>query len=164
MPISRRLLISALALPIAAGAAGRASAAPVTAAASLAGTDLIYLSPLRQDGRESRCQGEVWFVHEGRRIWVVTASAAWRTRAVARGLTRARIWVGDVGLWKKANGRYRALPNAYANASLVRAPSAFEPVLERFGSKYRAEWLLWGPRFRNGLADGSRVLLQYDLA
>ena len=168
MPSRRSTLIAGLALPLALalapGAGQRAVAAPATAAGSLGSTDLIYLSPLLRDGRESRCQAEVWFVHEGRRIWVVTARDAWRTRAIAKGLVRARIWVGDVGLWKDAKGRHRTLPNAYANATRITAATAFEPVLERFGSKYRGEWLLWGPRFRNGLADGSRVLLQYDLA
>ena len=34
-------------------------------------------------------------------------------------------------------------------------------ALEAFGAKYADEWGSWGPRFRDGLADGSRVLLRY---
>lgn len=175
MTSRRHALLTALALPLGAalsgpianalfGAQDSARAAPATAAGGLGGTDVIYLSPIRRDGRESRCQAEVWFTHDARRIWVVTANTAWRARAIAKGPGRARIWVGDVGPWKNANGRYRALPNAYANASRVTDAKEIEQVLERFGSKYRGEWLLWGPRFRNGMADGSRVMLRYDLA
>jgi hypothetical protein len=35
-------------------------------------------------------------------------------------------------------------------------------VLDAMGDKYPLEWVIWGPRFRNGLADGSRVMLRYQ--
>ena len=59
---------------------------------SLAATEsnLIYISPIRSDGKLSRCQAEVWFVGEGQDFYVVTATDAWRSRAVKQGLTGAR--------------------------------------------------------------------------
>ena len=139
------------------------AAKPPSAAAALARTDLIYLTPIRGDGKESRCQAEVWFVHEGTSIWVVTDASAWRARAIARNLRNARIWVGDVGLWSKSKRRYRSMPNVMARGQRLNDKEQHELALKRFGSKYSGEWLLWGPRFRSGLASGSRVLLQYDI-
>ena len=127
----------------------------------LAGTDLVYLTPLRSDGAESRCQAEVWFVAEGTDIWVVTATDAWRARAVRSGRTRARLWIGDLGVWTRAEGKYRELPSLDAEASLVTDAALHNHVLSLFGAKYPVSWVLWGPRFRKGLADGSRVMLCY---
>jgi len=123
---------------------------------------LIYLTPLRRDGSESRCQSEVWFVHYDADLYVVTAHDAWRARAIASGLTRARIWVGDVGRWSDSDGSYRRLPQIEALASQVQDAQAQDAVLDAMGDKYRLEWLVWGPRFRKGLADGSRVMLCYQ--
>lgn len=127
----------------------------------LAESDLIYLSPLRADGGLSRCQAEVWFVAEGSTVWVVTAQGAWRARSVRAGRTTAQIWVGDLGNWTKTDGRYRELPGYVAAAEFVTDATQQSTVLERFGAKYPMSWVLWGPRFRNGLADGSRVMLRY---
>jgi hypothetical protein len=131
-------------------------------AAALAATDLIYVTPLHRDGRESTCQAEVWFVAEGTTSYVVTAREAWRARAVANGLTRARVWVGDVGVWRRSNGAYRALPSVATEATFITEPGEHARVLESFGAKYPLSWVVWGRRFRNGLADGSRVMLRYQ--
>ena len=148
------------------GIAGAAHAAPAAkvgpATAALAQTDLIYLTPIHSSGAESRCQAEVWFVHDGSSIWVVTEASTWRARAIARNLRSARIWVGDVGPWNKSQRRYRSLPNLMARGQRITGQAPQELALQRFGSKYSGEWLLWGPRFRRGLANGSRALLQYD--
>ena len=122
---------------------------------------LIYLTPLQTSGRESSCQGEVWFVREGDVLYVVTQASAWRAEAVRRGLTSTRIWIGDVGVWKN-NPEYRDLPHVMATASLIADPGMHARVLERFGAKYAREWGQWGPRFKNGLAEGSRVMLGYQ--
>jgi hypothetical protein len=128
---------------------------------ALASSDLIYVTPLRRDGRESTCQSEVWFVAEGRDVYVVTAHDAWRARAVKRGRTRARVWVGDVGVWKRSGGAYRKLPGMEVRGEMVADAAVHQRVLGRYGDKYSLEWLMWGPRFRSGLAEGSRVMLHY---
>ncbi len=125
-------------------------------------SDLIYLTPLRGDGAESRCQAEIWFVYDGVDLFVVTAMASWRARAVRNGLWRARIWVGDLGNWQRANGAYRDLPTLEARATIVEEQQTRERILALYAEKYPLSWIRWGPKFRAGLADGSRVLLRYQ--
>lgn len=131
-------------------------------ASGLVESNLVYLTPLRSDGSESACQAELWFVADGAGVYVVTAHDAWRARAVTRGLTQARVWVGDVGVWTRSNGTYRALPQMEAEAAFVTDPAEHARLLEIFGAKYSMVWLIWRSRFRNGLADGSRVMLRYQ--
>lgn len=129
---------------------------------ALAKSPLVYVAPLRSDGSESNCHAEVWFVLApgGREVLVVTSRETWRARAVRAGLDRARLWVGDFGVWKKSD-RFRSGPGFLARASFETGAGARRRALEAFGAKYEGEWEKWGPRFRNGLADGSRVLLRY---
>lgn len=130
--------------------------------AGLADSDLVYVTPLHGDGRESTCQAEVWFVEDAGGACIVTAHDAWRARAVRAGLSRARIWVGDVGVWGDSEGAYRGLPEALADATLIADAAEHERVLEKFGDKYTLEWVLWGPRFHKGLEEGSRVMIRYQ--
>lgn len=148
------ILAAAVALPV------RAQSMPAAADSS----QLIYITPLRTDGRESRCQAEVWFARDGLSLYVVTAADAWRARAVRNGLSQARIWVGDVGVWSRSDGAYLNLPALQTAASFETDSLRHAAVLALMGQKYTAEWNTWGPRFRNGLADGSRVMLRYQLA
>ena len=128
---------------------------------ALSSSDLIDVTPLRRNGAESSCQAEVWFVAEGRDAYVVTASDAWRARAVENGFSRARVWVGDVGVWSDSGGAYRKLPSMVMEGVLVEDAAEHTRVLDIFGGKYSLEWVIWGPRFRNGLKEGSRVMLHY---
>jgi hypothetical protein len=134
----------------------RARALPAIADTS----ELIYVTPLIDGERESRCQAEVWFVRDGEDLLVVTAHDAWRARAITAGHDLARIWVGDVGVWSR-NPEYRELPAVQGRAALVGDPAEHARALEIFGRKYTREWSTWGPRFRDGLAEGSRVLIRY---
>ena len=150
---------------LAAGSA-LALALPLTARempAAAGSSRLIYLTPIRSDGRESRCQAEIWFVEDAQDLYVVTAQEAWRAEAVRRGLTGTRIWVGDVGTWSRS-GKHRTLPTFDASASLVGDHRAHERILALFGKKYHSEWSTWGPRFKEGLEEGSRVMLRYQMA
>jgi len=128
---------------------------------ALAESDLVYITPLKRDGTESRCHAEVWFAYDGHDLFVVTASTAWRSRAIAQGLPQARLWVGEYGNWQKADGKYRQGPELLALGTTVDDAAEQTRVLELLGDKYRLEWIVWGPRFKNGLADGSRVMLRY---
>ena len=136
-------------------------ALPDPTRAALEKSPLIYLSPLRSDGTESTCHGEVWYVQDGAELLVVTAADRWKALAVRRGLDRARIWVGDFGRWKKSDGRYQTGPSFLARARFDEDDSVIEAAFAAFGGKYPDEWDKWEPRFRKGLADGSRVLIRY---
>lgn len=126
---------------------------------------LIYVSPMTSSGGLSRCQAEVWFAAVGGGLYVVTDKSAWRAEAVRRGLSKAQIWVGDVGEWDDADGRYKQLPGGVANASLETDAGVHARVLEAMGGKYQASgWGSWGPRFKSGLNDGSRAMVKYTFA
>ena len=130
---------------------------------ALGTSPLVYVSALRRDGAESRCHAEVWFVRDGESALIVTSAQAWRARAIGKGLARARLWVGDFGAWsgKPDDKRYQGGRAFEAQASLETTSAAHDHALALFGSKYTQEWGSWGPRFKNGLADGSRVLIRY---
>jgi hypothetical protein len=131
-------------------------------AAAMAASPLVYVSPLKKDGSESTCHGEVWFVAEGKDALVVTAHDRWKAKSLAAGLDRARLWVGDFGVWTKADGKWKTAPTFDAKVALEKDAAAQASALALFGKKYPAEWDKWGPRFKDGLADGSRVLLRYS--
>jgi len=167
--VSRRAFLEAAAAlggalllpPRAAWSAGEFRASE-TARAAIAESPLVYIAPLRSDGSESSCHAEVWFVPDGGDLLVATTLERWRARAVKRGLDRARLWVGDFGPWKKSQGKFKTAPTFLARAEFVPgADAAIERALARFGSKYSDGWENFGPRFRSGLADGSRVLIRY---
>ena len=123
---------------------------------------LIYLSPIKTDGELSACQAEVWYLEDGGVNYVVTDATAWRAKAVEQGLTTARIWTGDEGVWTRSNGAYLNLPQHDASAEFETDAAEHARLLELFGAKYADEWGTWGPRFKNGLADGTRVMLAYS--
>lgn len=162
MTISRRQLLRGVAAA-AVGAvwAPQISAADSPAIAALDRSALIYLTPVVSGGRESACHGEVWFVHHAQEVFVVTQHDAWRAEAVRRGFTRAKIWIGEFGPWKSAKDRYRSAPYLEIEGALETNAETHATLLSHFGKKYADEWGSWGPRFRNGLADGSRVMLRY---
>ena len=162
--ITRRTILQLAGAALAAGSVPMRAATPVTASPAqdaLGKSDLVYITPLKSGGAESACHAEVWFAFDGASVFVVTSSKAWRARAVTLGLNQARLWVGEYGEWKDAEEAYRKAPELLATAALIEDPQAQTRALDLFGEKYRLEWLVWGPRFRNGLKDGSRVMLQY---
>jgi hypothetical protein len=172
MTISRRdFLVGAastaftLALPARLFAATAADTkAKADALAAAAKSPLIYISPLKEDGSESRCHGEVWFVMDGDDLLVVTSPERWRAACISKGADQARIWVGDFGPWKKSAGGFRQAPTFVAGASIDADRAVHARALEAFGKKYSAGWAEWGPRFEKGLASGERVLLRYTAA
>ena len=166
----RTFLAGALAAGLLPRALARAAEPPAPAApaaplaAALAASPFVYVSPLLADGRESRCHGEVWFAWlEGAAV-IITARDRWKAKAVARGLDRARLWVGDHGRWSGLLGKneaFRAAPSFDARASLARDPALLDRLVAAYERKYPNEIESWRDRFRSGFADGSRVLIRY---
>ena len=153
----------ALLLPLRRSSAADAGALSADATRAIASSPLIYLSPIRSDGKPSACQAEVWFGSDAGELFVVTAEKGWKAQAVKRGLDTAKIWVGDFGPWKKSDDRYKSAPNFVANAAIVANDDSatIERVLAVMGKKYPKEWGKWEPRFRKGWTDKSRVMLRY---
>jgi hypothetical protein len=122
------------------------------------------VSPLRSNGEESRCHGEVWFGWFDGAVVVITAARSWKARSLRRGLTRACIWVGDHGRVKKmvgSNDAFRAGPSFLARAELARDSTLIDRLLASYEKKYPAEIKNWRGPMRVGHQDGSRVLIRY---
>ena len=130
----------------------------------LATSGLIYVTPLKSDGAESRCKAEIWFAYHDGACFVVTPPDAWRARAVAQGLNRARLWVGEFGIWTRADDAFRQAPELMATASLETDAGVHAAVLDIMGGKYAEDgWRRYGPQFRAGLQDGARVMIRYAI-
>lgn len=164
---SAGLALWPLARPALAAPRARAVAAAAVSpelAAALDSSPYVYVSPLRADGNESTCHGEVWFAWLDGAVVLTSATTTWKARAVARDLDRARVWVGDHGRWKAMVGRneaFRAAPSFVARASVVKDTALLERMLAVFEKKYPAEIGRWRDRMRAENADGRRVLLRY---
>lgn len=124
-------------------------------------SDLIYLTPIKSNGEESSCQSEIWFVADGTDMYVCTATSSWRAQAPREGLDKARVWVGDVGVWTRSDGAYKDLPSVMTEVTVIDDKAIQEKALDLFGDKYPLQWIVYGPRFRNGLEEGTRTLLRY---
>jgi hypothetical protein len=146
----------------------RARGLPDAARPLLESSPYVYISPLRADGAESTCHGEVWFAWLDGAVVINTRPGAWKARALReRGLERARIWVGDHGRWKSGllggrNEAFRAAPHFDARARFESDAAVLERLLARFEEKYAGEFDRWRDEMRNGFHDGQRVLIRYE--
>jgi hypothetical protein len=134
---------------------------PAATRVELEKSPLVYVSPLRSAGEESRCHGEVWYFVDGEDVVIVTGAERWKARALDKGLDRARVWVGDLGRGRFKGERFREGPTFLARGSLEKDPTVFERLLAAFGRRYAEEWGKWESRFREGYAEGSRVVIRY---
>jgi len=163
-PIDRRsFLLGAAALGSLALARSRfahAKLAPATLAA-MRDSKLVYVSPLKADGAESRCHGEVWYFVDGADVVLATAHDGWKARALARGRDRTRLWFGDLGRYRGDKTLLAGAPTVDARASLDKAPVVFERLLAAFALRYPDEWDKWEPRFRASQKSGERVVIRY---
>ncbi|MDJ0851623.1 MAG: hypothetical protein QNK04_24880 [Myxococcota bacterium] len=124
----------------------------------------VYVSPLRKNGGESTCHGEVWYGWIDGAVYLTTSTTTWKARSVARGHDRARLWVGDHGRWKRLLGRdesFRQAPSFDAAVTRADDPAVVGHLLGIFAKKYPAEFPSWKERMERGHRDGSRVLLRY---
>jgi hypothetical protein len=156
----RGFLYGSLALLVAPAAFARA--AELEQALETSG--LVYISPLRSDGSESTCHGEVWFGWIDGAVVINTSTKTWKARALERGLDRARIWVGDHGPWKRLLGRneaFRKAPSFEARAERLKDEATLDRLLATYDEKYPGEIARWRERMRNGYVDGSRILIRY---
>ncbi len=135
---------------------------PAATGEALKSSPLVYISPLRSDGSESRCHGEVWYCNDAGSVLIVTSSDGWKAKAVRKGLDQARLWVGDFGPVRSAGDRYREAPSFHAAAEIVSERAVFDRAMAALGPRYPDAWSKWKPRFEKGFADGTRVLIRYS--
>ncbi len=147
-------------LPRASRGSDSYSLSPVVTA-QLKKNSLVYISPLKSNGEESRCHAEVWYLVDGDAVVIGASSSGWKVRAVEAGLDQARLWVGDFGTGRSVGDRYKAGANFRARAEAVKDDALFARLLTAYGERYPAEWGKWKPRFEKGYTDGTRVLIRY---
>jgi hypothetical protein len=143
------------------------AALPADAIALLERSGFVYVSPLKSDGAESRCHGEVWYGWLDGRVVLITSSTSWKARALARGLARTRIWVGDHGRVGRVLGSgdaYRKAPTFEATATLSKDAALLDHLMATYRRKYPNEIGSWEPRMRSGFTSGERVLIAYTPA
>ena len=144
-------------------ARARAAALGAEVVSLLEKSGFVYVSPLLASGEESRCHGEVWFGWLDGGVVLITAHDTWKARALARGLDRARIWVGDHGRVGRVLGRdaFRAAPSFDARARQERSPDVLDRLMAAYRKKYPNEIGSWEPRMRAGFTSGERILIRY---
>jgi len=156
--------LAALALPWLSPAARAASALPEPARRALETSPYVYVSPLRRDGSESACHAEVWFAWLDGAVVLITARTGWKCRALAHGLDRARLWVGDHGRWRGLLGHneaFRGAPSFVARAEESKDAALLDRLLAAYERKYPDEIPRWRDRMRAGFVSGERALLRY---
>lgn len=124
----------------------------------------VYVSPLLDRDRESRCHAELWFAWLDGAVVVIVSADRWKARALRSGRDKARIWVGDHGRWRGLMGEneaFRRAPSFTARGEIVRDRALLERLLATYEAKYPAEIAQWRDRMRTGYADGTRVLIRY---
>lgn len=137
---------------------------PPATLAALESGEFVYVSPLRSNGEESTCHGEVWFAFLDGAVVLITSKESWKARSVAAGRDHARIWAGSHGRWKQLTGRneaFRAAPSFASRAERVQDPALLDRLIARYEAKYPAEIGRWRDKFREGYASGERWLLRY---
>ena len=131
----------------------------------LAESPFAYISPLKSDGKESQCHAELWYAWIDDAVVVTVATDRWKATALRKGLDRARVWVGDHGVWKTwyggHNEAFRAAPSFEARGERVRDTDLLERLLAIYEKKYPAEIAQWREPMRTGNADGSRIVIRY---
>lgn len=124
----------------------------------------VYISPLLGSGQESSCHAELWFAWIDGAVVAIVSRDGWKARAIRSGRPRARIWVGDHGIWRGFlwnNEAFRDAPNFETEGEIVEDAALLTRLLARYETKYPDEIADWRDRMREGHADGSRVLLRY---
>ena len=145
---------------------GRAVAVASTGSleGALESSEFVYVSPLKSNGEESTCHGEVWFGGLDGAAVLITSASSWKAKSLAGGLDRARVWVGNHGRWKgwlSNNEDFRRATHFDARVERVRDDALFDRRLALYETKYPAEIGNWRDEMRSGYRDGTRVLLRY---
>lgn len=115
----------------------------------LARSKYVYISSTRKDGSLSK-PAEIWFLYHDGAVYVASPPTTWRARRIRAGRPQAKIAVG------KVDG-----PSFMATGAIVNEPAVLPVLFATYAKKYPGGWPRFEQKFRNGLKDGSRVLIKY---
>jgi hypothetical protein len=110
----------------------------------------VYVQSERKDGTLGK-PAEIWFFYHKGAVWVATPKTTHRVKRIQAGRTKAKVAIG------KESG-----PAFNAKGSIVKDPEVNTAMFETFAKKYASGWSSHEKNFRDGLADGSRVLIKYE--
>lgn len=110
----------------------------------------VYVATQRKDGTFSP-PAEIWFMWDQGAVWMASPATTWRAKRIRAGRGTARIFIG------KKDG-----PMITATGSFVRDPAVYDRLYATFAKKYPDGWPRYEAKFREGLNDGSRVLMRYQ--
>jgi hypothetical protein len=170
--IDRRTFLGATALALVAPRIAFAEPAlaaptlPEPALQQLGTSKFVYVSPLKKDGSESTCHGEVWFAWLDGCVLVNSRRGTWKVKAIQSGLDRARIWAGDYGRWKAPLGgtpsdAFRKGPTFDAHASFETDRKWNDQLIALYDTKYGDDFARWHEDMQTGFYSGQRMLIRY---
>jgi hypothetical protein len=147
---SRSSMVAALALVLTFGSgAAHATELPAAVRDQLASAKYVYIATQRKDGSFGK-PAEIWFMWHDGAVWVGTPPTTWRVKRIKHKRPNAKIAVG------KADG-----PSFEAVGSIVKDAKVADLLRETYAKKYPDRWPGFAEKFKEGLKDGSRVLVKY---
>ncbi|HKA55333.1 MAG TPA: hypothetical protein VKJ47_16905 [Candidatus Binatia bacterium] len=149
MRVHWRLLAFVAVLVAAPAVPARGAALSPELQKALESSKYVYIQSTRKDGKLGK-PAEIWFMPYNGAVWVASPPTTYRVKRIKAGQTAAKIAIG------KADGL-----SFNAKGSIVKDPEANKAMFETYAKKYTSEWKSYEQKFRDGLADGSRVLIKY---
>jgi hypothetical protein len=146
----KKLRLLMVALLVGAWTASIATALPAEVEKLLADSEYVYISSTRKDGSLGK-PAEIWFLYHDGAVYVGTSPKSWRVKRIQWGRPGAKIWVG------KRDG-----PSFAATGELVDDDRIRALLLETYAVKYSEGWKRYEQSFREGFADGTRVIVKYS--
>lgn len=143
-------VVLAIALTLAGERAHAAESLAPEVVRALETSPYVYIATQRKGGGFGG-PAEIWFMWDQGAVWVASPTTTWRVKRIRAGRPAARIAVGS-----------KTGPTFDARGSLVRDPATYTRLYATYAKKYPDGWQKYEARFREGLADGSRVLMRYD--
>ncbi|MBI3770000.1 MAG: hypothetical protein HY271_16125 [Deltaproteobacteria bacterium] len=122
---------------------------PAAIREQLTSSTYVYIATQRKDGSFSK-PAEIWFMYHDSAVWVGTPPTTWRVKRIKHRRPNAKIAVG------KPDG-----PSFDAVGSIVKDAKVADLLFETYAKKYPDRWPGYTERFKNGMKDGSRVLVKY---
>ncbi len=151
-PTSRAARVALLAAAVALArdaVAARATELPAAVRDQLASATYVYIATPRKDGSFGK-PAEIWFMYHEGAVWVGTPPTSWRVKRIRHHRPNAKVAVG------KPDG-----PSFDAVGSVVNDPKTAELLFATYAKKYPDRWPGYAQKFKDGMKDGSRVLVRY---
>ncbi len=138
------VIVATLALP------GATRALSTDVEKALASSKYVYISTERKDHSYGK-PAEIWFLYDQGAVWVASPPSTWRVKRIKAGRSKAKIAVG------KPDG-----PSFTAKGEVSKDTAVQDVMFKTYAEKYGERWTGYEKRFREGLEDGSRLLIKYQ--